>query len=218
MLQKKIVVILLCCVFIPGCLFNQNSEKGSIEVNSSPHGAAVYIDNEFQGNTPIAIHNITFGSSTVELRYQGYQNWSKTVSISPTTVKLFIPLIPISTPMTKPTPINDKYEYCIEHFPGSHYYPQTNQCLFPSETPTDFYKYCVEKFPGSHYYPQTNQCLYPSETPKPTQTLTISPTLDIYEYCTVNFPGSQYNSSTKQCEYPQTTIVTTQRSNIIGKV
>ena len=223
MQREVIVLILMCCVLISGCIFNQNGGKGTLEVNSSPNGAAVFLDNGFRGNTPITIDDITLGSHLVELCYLGYENWSANVSITSDTTKLFIPLIPISTPTPTPTPVLDKYLYCIENVPGSHYYPQPNQCLYPDQTPRptktpiiDNYVYCTENFPGSHYYPQTNQCLYSGETPRPTPT--PKPTLDIYKYCAENFPGSQYNFSTKQCEYPPTVVVTTQHSNILGGV
>ena len=218
MLREIIIVMLIGCVLITGCIFDLNGEKGTFEVTSSPTGAAVYFDNVLRGPTPITINEVAFGSHRLELTYQGYQNWSKNVSISSDKSQLFVPLLPISTPMPTQTPVLDKYQYCVEKLPGTHYDFQTNQCLYPGEIPStprptktpiiDNYIYCVENYPGTHYDPQTNWCRK-GETPMPTR--------DNSKYCAENAPGSQYNSSTDQCEYPLV-VVTTQGSNNLGKV
>jgi hypothetical protein len=83
---------------------------GSIAVSSSPSGADIYLDGEYQGTTPKTISDVTSGDHKIELKKSGYENWSKSVNIE--TVKttdvsatlLILTLTPTATLKPTPTP------------------------------------------------------------------------------------------------------------------
>lgn len=56
------------------------NKEGTIEIDSDPSGAAIYIDNVANGTTPRDI-DIIVGSYKVILKKTGYQDWSKTVNV-----------------------------------------------------------------------------------------------------------------------------------------
>ena len=89
-----IVFILLFCAFISGCTSPQDSVKGTIQLTSSPSGAEIYLDHQFQGSTPSTIPNVVPGNHTLEFRYSGYQSWSDTISVPAGTSHFFAALIP----------------------------------------------------------------------------------------------------------------------------
>ena len=103
-MREVIISILICCVFLSGCIQNQNSGKGDIQVTSSPRGAEVYLDNGYRGTTPTTIKDVSFGSHTIEFRYQGYQSWSTGVSVTSGTSQLQASLTPISQPTIQTPP------------------------------------------------------------------------------------------------------------------
>lgn len=57
-------------------------QTGSIKVSSNPSGASVYLDGAFKGTTPIILSNVPVGSHTIKLTKSGYNDASKTVSVS----------------------------------------------------------------------------------------------------------------------------------------
>jgi hypothetical protein len=77
---KIVISILVCCVIISGCIAGQ--EKGTLQFTSSPSGAQVYLDSQYQGSTPSTITNVEQGSHTLEFRYPGYQSWSTAIVVS----------------------------------------------------------------------------------------------------------------------------------------
>lgn len=91
--RKIVLIILIFCVFIllSGCLSNE-SYKGTIQLTSSPSGAEVYLDNQFQGSTPSTIANVDQGNHTLEFRYPGYQSWSTGITVSSGTSHYFAAL------------------------------------------------------------------------------------------------------------------------------
>ena len=93
---KTVIFILLFCVFISGCISGQDSGKGIIQLTSSPSGAEVYLDNQFQGSTPGTITNVEQGNHTLEFRYPGYQSWSAGISVPSGTSHFFAALAPFS--------------------------------------------------------------------------------------------------------------------------
>jgi hypothetical protein len=99
---KIVPIILICCVFVlfSGCLSNE-TYKGTIQLTSSPSGAEVYLDGQFQGSTPSTIANVDQGNHTLEFRYPGYQSWSTNITVSPGTSHYFAALIQQNT---SPTP------------------------------------------------------------------------------------------------------------------
>lgn len=57
------------------------NEVGSIEIESSPTGATIYIDDVANGTTPRTIDDIIVGSYKVTLKKSGYQDWAKMVKV-----------------------------------------------------------------------------------------------------------------------------------------
>ncbi len=77
---KIVISILVCCVLLSGCISGQ--EKGTLQLASSPSGAQVYLDSQYQGSTPSTITNVEQGNHTLEFRYPGYQSWSTPILVS----------------------------------------------------------------------------------------------------------------------------------------
>ncbi len=55
---------------------------GSLSIASSPSAAEVYVDNVFQGYTPLTLNNIPPGLHAITLRLAGYQDWQGNVQVS----------------------------------------------------------------------------------------------------------------------------------------
>ncbi len=94
MVLTTVVLFLLFCSFISGCTSTQDSVKGTIQLTSSPSGAEIYLDHQFQGSTPSTIPNVIPGNHTLEFRYPGYQSWSDTISVPSGTAHFFAALTP----------------------------------------------------------------------------------------------------------------------------
>ncbi|OPX64659.1 MULTISPECIES: PEGA domain-containing protein [unclassified Methanoregula] len=63
-------------------LFKITTNKvGSIEIDSKPTGATIYLDDVANGTTPKTIDDLTIGSYKIVLKKSGYQDWSKTVKV-----------------------------------------------------------------------------------------------------------------------------------------
>jgi hypothetical protein len=56
--------------------------NGSIYVESNPSNAAVFLNTEYKGKTPITLNNITRGYYRVVVQKTGYQDWSNRISVS----------------------------------------------------------------------------------------------------------------------------------------
>jgi len=61
---------------------NPVATTGILDVSSSPSGAAVYVDGNYQGVTPTTVGNHYPGQQSVKLVKAGYQDWTGTVSIA----------------------------------------------------------------------------------------------------------------------------------------
>ena len=57
-----------------------SSGKGSVTVSSAPDGADVYVDDNFVGNAPATL-KLTPGKHTVKVSQDGYQAWTKDISV-----------------------------------------------------------------------------------------------------------------------------------------
>ena len=90
--RKIVLTILIYCVLISGCLSNESSGKGTLQLTSSPSGAEVYLDGQYQGSTPCTITNVEPGNHTLEYRYSGYQSWSSGITVSSGTSHFFAAL------------------------------------------------------------------------------------------------------------------------------
>lgn len=85
MTLATIVLTTLAIFYAMGYRFNQNSlsfeQGGLLQFQSAPEGAQVYIDGKKQSyNTP-GRANMPVGKHTVEMRLDGYKNWSKTIDL-----------------------------------------------------------------------------------------------------------------------------------------
>jgi hypothetical protein len=56
--------------------------NGSIYIESNPSNAAVFLNTEYQGKTPVTLYNITHGDYRVVVQKTGYQDWSNRISVS----------------------------------------------------------------------------------------------------------------------------------------
>ncbi len=83
-MNRKIVLpILILCVLISGCLSDESSGKGTLQITSSPSGAEVYLDGQFRGSTPTSIANVEPGNHTLEYRFSGYKSWTSVITVTP---------------------------------------------------------------------------------------------------------------------------------------
>jgi hypothetical protein len=71
-----IVLFMLFLSCMCGCGTTGTPKTGTIDVSSTPRGAEVYLDNQFQGTTPVTITGVSPGTHTVELRLGGYEIWT----------------------------------------------------------------------------------------------------------------------------------------------
>jgi PEGA domain len=65
---------------MPGSPAAQNG--GSLVASSSPAGAEVYLDNQFRGVTPVTIYNVPAGNHIVNMRLDGYADWSGSADVT----------------------------------------------------------------------------------------------------------------------------------------
>jgi len=78
------------------------SSIGGLSVSSTPSGANVYVDNAFQGITPLTMNDITAGSHTLLIQMAGYQDYVATVQVNKgATNTVSAALSPVATPTQK---------------------------------------------------------------------------------------------------------------------
>ena len=66
---------------------------GSISINSEPNGADIYLNDEYEGLTPLNLQNISAGKYTVKISLPGYEEWVEEVSVLPSrTAKVYAEL------------------------------------------------------------------------------------------------------------------------------
>jgi hypothetical protein len=89
-------------------LSSASAANGSIYIQSSPTSSKVFLNNVFQGYTPMTLHNLTSGSTPlVTVRSAGYNEWSKNVAVTAggtTTVTASLVLAPEVTTATTTVP------------------------------------------------------------------------------------------------------------------
>lgn len=73
------------------------SPVGSISVASSPSGASVYLDDKYQGITPMTLNNTEQGSHRILLKLAGYEEYSQTAIVD---TGKEVPILAILTPET----------------------------------------------------------------------------------------------------------------------
>jgi PEGA domain len=94
MVQKLVLFLVVVSVLASGCILSQAPEQGTVQFQSSPPGAQVYLDTMFRGTTPTTVTGITPGNHTLEYRYSGYENWNSGITVSPGPSTMFIAMLP----------------------------------------------------------------------------------------------------------------------------
>jgi len=56
---------------------------GTLQITSDPQGANIFLDNIYQGITPLTLSSVNAGTHTLVLRLSGYNNYSSSVTITP---------------------------------------------------------------------------------------------------------------------------------------
>jgi phage replication-related protein YjqB (UPF0714/DUF867 family) len=59
-----------------------SNPHGQVAVVSSPSGASVFIDNVYQGITPMTVLSVKTGAHTVLVRQSGYQDWTTSIQVA----------------------------------------------------------------------------------------------------------------------------------------
>jgi len=78
---------------------------GSVDILSTPFGAAVKLDGSPAGETPLTGHRLRPGTHRVEITIEGHQPWSDEVSIEPgKRARVDVQLVPAAVPTPPPTP------------------------------------------------------------------------------------------------------------------
>jgi hypothetical protein len=88
----------------------QKPDTGSIAISSSPNGAEVYLDNVYQGITPMNIDSVTPGIHSLLLNLNGYQDYSSQIQVvagqtTQVSATLQETVTPTPTPTTGSAPI-----------------------------------------------------------------------------------------------------------------
>jgi hypothetical protein len=89
---KIVLPILVVFILLSGCLSGESEGKGTLQVTSSPSGAEVYLDGQFQGSTPCTIANVEPGNYTLEYRSAGYKSWTSVITVTPGSSNFFAAL------------------------------------------------------------------------------------------------------------------------------
>jgi hypothetical protein len=79
---------------------------GTISVSSSPSGTNVYLDDTYKGIAPLTITDVSTGTHTIEVKLEGYEDWSTSVQVTAgetLPVPATLTLIPTPTPKTPTT-------------------------------------------------------------------------------------------------------------------
>ncbi|HVP96434.1 PEGA domain-containing protein [Methanoregula sp.] len=98
-----IISALIACILIAGCTTSQTQGKGTLQFSSSPEGAQIYLDNQYDGTTPSTLSGVSAGTHTLEFRYQGYQSWTSNITVTTGTSTYYAALTPITTQTVQPT-------------------------------------------------------------------------------------------------------------------
>jgi PEGA domain/IPT/TIG domain len=80
-------------------------EVGSIDIESSPSGAKVYLDSEYMGTSPRTLEDVSLGSHKITISYAGYNDYTKWVTVkADSTVSVSADLNQIETAATTKVP------------------------------------------------------------------------------------------------------------------
>ncbi len=98
-INRKIIflipILVLLFLFLCVSVNAQQLKYGTLAINSNPKGAKVYLDNDYKGETPLELKNISTGQYTLKMTLDGYEDWTSTVIILPVlTVRVTTDLVP----------------------------------------------------------------------------------------------------------------------------
>ena len=71
MFSKIAILLVIAAVLGAGCTSVTPPAKGTLQFSSSPSGAQIYLDNQFQGTTPCTVAGVDAGTHILEFRYSG---------------------------------------------------------------------------------------------------------------------------------------------------
>ena len=91
---KSVIIIVIVFVFLSGCVSGPVSQKGTLNLTSSPSGSEVYLDNQYLGTTPVTIPDVGPGSHTLEYRHSGYKSWSTAITVTSGSSNYYAALAP----------------------------------------------------------------------------------------------------------------------------
>ena len=94
MIWKSGIIIVIVFVLLTGCVSGPGSQKGTLNLTSSPSGSEIYLDNQYQGTTPVTIPEVVAGSHTLEYRHSGYQSWSTAITVTSGSSNYYAALAP----------------------------------------------------------------------------------------------------------------------------
>ena len=67
-------------VLVPGVAPGQT---GTVQVSSDPSGASIFLDNVFQGESPLTLKNVPAGTHSLLIELSGYDNYTSDLTVSP---------------------------------------------------------------------------------------------------------------------------------------
>ena len=77
------VITSVHATLVKGNATPQPDTTGQINIGSTPAGAAIYLDNTYQGSAPRTILDVPQGPHALTLRISGYPDWTTTVNVVP---------------------------------------------------------------------------------------------------------------------------------------
>ena len=128
MKKKSILVLSLfigVIILIAGCSSSTTPTTGTIEVNSTPIGAKIYLDGVGTGMaTPFTITNVGAGSHVIKLDALHYKIWEETVIVTASETTYLNPLLTYAAQSTitlQPGPAEGKDALVSSLFPDTNY-------------------------------------------------------------------------------------------------
>jgi len=100
-----IISALIACILIAGCTTTPSLGTGTLQFSSSPPGAQVYLDNQYQGTTPSTLSGVSAGPHSLEYRDPGYQSYITNITVTAGTSSYYAALTPASSLTVQPTTI-----------------------------------------------------------------------------------------------------------------
>jgi len=100
-----IILMLITCVLITGCTTTQPTGKGILQFSSTPQGAQIYLDNQYEGTTPSTLSGVSAGAHTIEFRDSGYKSAFNNLTVTSATATYYVSaaLIPLTSQTLQPT-------------------------------------------------------------------------------------------------------------------